>query len=169
MGRHPYHYPACANFAGIAASRFLLGFVEAVVNLGFVLMMSIWFKAEEQRLRLESYYCTNGIATMFGGLIGYATGHMTTGLPRWMCIFIIFGTCPITMGIMALVCLSDLPSPWSFSLTPKGLWQSIGSRGTDKASRTVISRSTNYGRYCEIPRQGFSSSWRQALKCQILH
>lgn len=31
--------PACTNFAGIAANRFLLGVVEAVVNPGFVLIM----------------------------------------------------------------------------------------------------------------------------------
>jgi hypothetical protein len=34
--------PACTNFAGIAANRFLLGAFESVVNPGFVLIMSIW-------------------------------------------------------------------------------------------------------------------------------
>jgi MFS family permease len=61
--------PACTNFAGIAANRFLLGFFEAVVNPGFVLIMSIWYTTSEQPLRLESYYCTNGVATMFGGYV----------------------------------------------------------------------------------------------------
>lgn len=59
--------PACSSFAGIAVNRFLLGSFEAVVNPGFVLIMSIWYTAAEQPLRLESYYCTNGVATMFGG------------------------------------------------------------------------------------------------------
>lgn len=59
--------PACHNFAGIAINRFLLGVVEAVVTPGFVLMMGMWYTAEEQPLRLEAWYCTNGIATMFGG------------------------------------------------------------------------------------------------------
>jgi hypothetical protein len=58
--------PACHNFAGIADNRFLLGLVEAVVNPGFVLLMSMWYTAQEQPLRLEAYYCTNGIATKFG-------------------------------------------------------------------------------------------------------
>ena len=61
--------PACTNFAGIAANRFLLGLTEAIVNPGFVLVMSIWYTAAEQPLRLETYYCTNGIATMFGGSV----------------------------------------------------------------------------------------------------
>lgn len=79
--------------------------------------MSIWYRTEEQPLRLESYYCTNGIATMFGGLIGYAVGNITTGLPQWMYVFLIFGACSITMGIVALVFLPDLPSTAKF-LTP---------------------------------------------------
>ena len=33
--------PACKNFAGIAANRFLLGFLEATVNPGFVMIMGI--------------------------------------------------------------------------------------------------------------------------------
>ena len=58
--------PACHNFAGLAVNRFLLGAIEAAINPGFVLIMSMWYTAAEQPLRLESYYCTNGVATMFG-------------------------------------------------------------------------------------------------------
>ncbi|OAP59785.1 hypothetical protein AYL99_04787 [Fonsecaea erecta] len=106
--------PACRSFAGIAVNRFLLGSFEAVVNPGFILIMSIWYTSLEQPLRLEAYYCTNGIATMFGGLIGYAVGHITTGLPRWMYVFIIFGSISIALGILALVMLPDLPSTAKF-------------------------------------------------------
>lgn len=59
--------PACSSFAGMAVNRFLLGTVEAAINPGFVLVMSIWYTVPEQPLRLEAYYCTNGLATMFGG------------------------------------------------------------------------------------------------------
>ncbi|KAF9883259.1 hypothetical protein FE257_003815 [Aspergillus nanangensis] len=106
--------PGCHSFAGIAANRFLLGALEAVVNPGFVLMMSMWYTSKEQPLRLEAYYCTNGIATMFGGLIGYAIGHIQTGLPRWMYVFLIFGAVSITVGILALLFLPDLPSTAKF-------------------------------------------------------
>jgi MFS family permease len=110
--------PACTNFAGIAVNRFLLGFFESVVNPGFVLIMSIWYRSAEQPLRLESYYCTNGIATMFGGLIGYAVGNIKHGLPRWMYIFLVLGSCSIAAGLAALVFLPDLPSTAKF-LTPQ--------------------------------------------------
>lgn len=109
--------PACVSFGGIATNRFLLGAVEASVNPGFVLLMSMWYTSAEQPLRLETYYCTNGIATMFGGLIGYAIGHITTGLSRWMYVFLIFGAISIFWGIISLLFLPDLPSTAKF-LTP---------------------------------------------------
>ncbi|KAI9655613.1 MAG: hypothetical protein M1821_005407 [Bathelium mastoideum] len=106
--------PACTNFAGIATNRFLLGAVEAAINPGFVLIMSMWYTAAEQPLRLEAYYCTNGVSTMFGGLIGYAVGHIKTGLAKWMYVFIIFGSCSIAWGIVSLLVLPDLPATAKF-------------------------------------------------------
>jgi hypothetical protein len=115
----------------------LLGAIEATVNPGFVLMMSMWYTSAEQPLRLEIYYCTNGIATsrftsevqtrfherfqaeadnqiVFGGLIGYAVGHITTGLAKWMYVFLIFGSISIAWGIVSLIFLPDLPSTTKF-------------------------------------------------------
>ncbi|GAB7347008.1 hypothetical protein MBLNU459_g3157t1 [Dothideomycetes sp. NU459] len=106
--------PACTSFAGIAVNRFLLGAVESAVNPGFVLIMGMWYTSAEQPLRLEAYYCTNGVATMVGGLIGYAVGHITTGLARWMYVFLIFGACSIAWGVVSLLVLPDLPSTAKF-------------------------------------------------------
>ncbi len=109
--------PACSSFAGMATNRFLLGFFEAAINPGFVLIMSLWYTTTEQPLRLEAYYCTNGIATMFGGLVGYAVGNIRTGLSRWMYVFIIFGALSFIQGIISLLYLPDLPSTASFLTT----------------------------------------------------
>lgn len=106
--------PACTSFAGIATNRFFLGLTEAVVNPAFVLIMSIWYTSPEQPLRLEIYYCTNGLATMFGGLIGYAVGHITTGLPKWMYVFLIFGSISLAWGLVSAVVLPDLPATAKF-------------------------------------------------------
>lgn len=106
--------PACSSFAGIATNRFFLGLTEATVNPAFVLIMSIWYTSPEQPLRLEIYYCTNGLATMFGGLIGYAVGHITTGLARWMYVFLIFGGLSVFWGIVSLLVLPDIPATAKF-------------------------------------------------------
>ncbi|KAH7317157.1 major facilitator superfamily domain-containing protein [Stachybotrys elegans] len=106
--------PACTNFAGIATNRFLLGFTEATVNPAFVMIMSMWYTTKEQPLRLEAYYCTNGIATMFGGLMGYAVGHIRSGLPRWQYVFLIFGAISVVWGVVSLIWLPDLPATAKF-------------------------------------------------------
>lgn len=47
-------------------------------------------------------------------LIGYAVGNITTGLPRWMYVFIIFGAVSVATGIWSLLVLPDLPSTAKF-------------------------------------------------------
>ncbi|KAK5118704.1 hypothetical protein LTR85_007910 [Meristemomyces frigidus] len=106
--------PACTNFAGIASNRFLLGVTEAVVNPGFVLVMAMWYQQGEQPLRLVTYYCMNGVAGIIGGLLGYAIGHITSGLQQWMYVFLIFGAISITWAVLFLLFMPDLPSSARF-------------------------------------------------------
>ncbi|KAK7956642.1 uncharacterized protein PG986_005864 [Apiospora aurea] len=82
------------------------------VTPGFVLVMSMWYRGAEQPLRLVAYYSMNGVAVIFGGLLGYAIGHITSGaLPgQWMCIFLIFGAVSLAWGVVFLVWMPDLPS-----------------------------------------------------------
>ncbi|KAI1188357.1 major facilitator superfamily domain-containing protein [Nemania serpens] len=110
--------PACTNFAGIAASRFLLGVFESVVNPGFVLCLSMWYRADEQPLRMVTYYCMNGVAGIIGGLLGYAIGHITTGLPPWQYVFLIFGSISLAFGVIFLGFMPDLPTTARF-LNPR--------------------------------------------------
>lgn len=74
----------------------------------------MWYTTKEQPLRLESYYSTIGIATMFSGLIGYAVGHINSGLEKWMYIFIIFGSITIAWGLILFFLLPDSPSTTRF-------------------------------------------------------
>ncbi|TVY30373.1 Allantoate permease [Lachnellula hyalina] len=66
---------------------------------------------------LKAYYSTIGIATMFSGLIGYAVGHVNTGLSKWQYIFLIFGAITISWGILILFLLPDSPSTTRFLST----------------------------------------------------
>ncbi|KAI0097112.1 MFS general substrate transporter [Daldinia grandis] len=106
--------PACKNFAGIAVNRFLLGCFEAVVNPGFVLVLSMWWRHDEQPMRLTTYYSMNGIAGICGGLLGYAIGHITSGLPPWMYIFLVFGSISLAWGTIFLIFMPDIPSTARF-------------------------------------------------------
>ncbi|KAI0480887.1 MFS general substrate transporter [Xylariaceae sp. FL0804] len=106
--------PACTSFAGIAANRFLLGAFEAVVNPGFVLVLGMWWRADEQPLRMTAYYCMNGWAGVFGGLLGYAIGHIRGGLASWQYVFIIFGAVSLAWSAVFLALMPDLPATARF-------------------------------------------------------
>lgn len=131
MGRHSHDYPSMSQLRWYSfeplppwspriccESRIRTYYEYGMSDLYlFTLMVLIflqWYSSAEQPLRLEAYYCTNGIATMFGGLIGYAVGHIKSGLPRWMYVFLIFGSCSIVMGIVTLLFLPDLPTTAKF-------------------------------------------------------
>lgn len=51
-------------------------------------------------------------------LIGYAVGHIESGLAKWMYVFLIFGSISVVIGIATLIFLPDLPSTAKF-LTDK--------------------------------------------------
>ncbi|KAK4574787.1 hypothetical protein LTR86_001629 [Recurvomyces mirabilis] len=106
--------PACTNFAGIAANRFLLGVTEAVVNPGFVLTLSMWWRQSEQPLRIMLYYCMNGVAGIFGGLLGFAIGHINTGLAQWQYVFLIFGAISMVWAVVFTLYMPNLPSSARF-------------------------------------------------------
>lgn len=72
--------------------------------------MSMWYLGKEQPLRLVTYYSMNGIAGIFGGLLGYAVGHITTGLSQWMYVFLIFGSVSLVWSGVFLTFMPDLPS-----------------------------------------------------------
>jgi MFS family permease len=56
----------------------------------------------------------NGFAGIFGGLLGYAIGHITSGLPQWMYVFLIFGAVSFAWGVVFLVFMPDLPTTTRF-------------------------------------------------------
>jgi len=87
-------------------------------NHNFTDFLPLRYTVDEQPLRLEAYYCTVGVATMFSGLIGYAVGHINSDVKKWMWIFIIFGSITMTWGIIMFFLLPDSPSTTRF-LSPR--------------------------------------------------
>lgn len=74
----------------------------------------MWYRANEQPLRMVTYYCMNGVAGIVGGLLGYAIGHITTGLPQWQYVFLIFGSISLAFGVVFLGFMPDLPTTARF-------------------------------------------------------
>jgi ACS family allantoate permease-like MFS transporter len=69
-------FAAPRSFVPAAVIRTMLGASEALVTPGFVLLVSRFYKREEQPLRVGLWYCCNGTGSFVGALISYGMGHV---------------------------------------------------------------------------------------------
>lgn len=82
------------NFGGIAACRFILGFVEAPFFAGVIFYLSKWYTQKELALRMSIFYSGSLLSGAFGMLI--AAGILDglagkRGLSPWQWLYIIEG------------------------------------------------------------------------------
>ncbi|KAF9888932.1 hypothetical protein FE257_008101 [Aspergillus nanangensis] len=105
---------ACQNFQGFMAARFFLGAAEAAIAPGFSLLVSMFYRRDEQPLRQSLWFAGNCIANVIGGVISYGIGHIHSSLATWRVLFLILGA--ITVGYSALLgmFLPDSPSKAPF-------------------------------------------------------
>ncbi|KAF8193860.1 MFS general substrate transporter [Mycena galopus ATCC 62051] len=68
---------ASRSFAGTMINRFILGVLEACVTPGLFLMTPFWWRLDEQPVRHLTWYCFNGVSSIFGDLLAYGLGHAT--------------------------------------------------------------------------------------------
>ncbi|KAL2208450.1 MFS general substrate transporter [Sarocladium strictum] len=99
------------NFGGGVAVRFFLGVFEAAVTPAFALLTSQWYTKKEQGFRTSIWFCFNGFAQIFGGLVayGFARGAVSHGftIAPWKIIFIFCGVLTTFFGILFLFFMPD--------------------------------------------------------------
>ncbi|WVQ97274.1 hypothetical protein IAU59_004385 [Kwoniella sp. CBS 9459] len=83
---------ASSSFAGLAATRFLLGLFEAGCLPLFSIMTAHWYRRSEQPIRVAAWYSTNGIAQIIAALLSFGLGHIKSDkIASWQLIFIVVG------------------------------------------------------------------------------
>ncbi|KAK8854473.1 hypothetical protein IAR55_003211 [Kwoniella newhampshirensis] len=108
-------FAAPRSFGGAAAIRTLLGCSEALVTPGFVLLISRFYRREEQPLRVGLWYCCNGAGSFIGALVSYGMGHITVArVPRWAWIFIFNGAITLIFGSIFIWLCPENPQTCRF-------------------------------------------------------
>jgi MFS family permease len=103
---------AVQNFAGLAACRFFLGFIEAAYFPGCLFYLSSWYTRKELGLRTAVLYSGSLISGAFGGLITAGiTGNMNGlhGLRAWRWVFILEGIITVIIAFTSYFILPDFP------------------------------------------------------------
>lgn len=78
----------------------------------------MWYKREEQPLRLAIWYSSTGIGTLVGTLILYVIGHIHGRLSPWRYQFMTLGSITSVWGLVVMILLPDSPLKARF-LSPK--------------------------------------------------
>ncbi|KAK5750554.1 hypothetical protein LTS12_019344 [Elasticomyces elasticus] len=101
---------ACNSYGSLVATRFLLGMFESAISPSLILITSMWYRREEQPLRVGLWYVGVGVASIIGALLSYGfqfyTGHL---LKSWQILFLVVGLITVAMGIIVIIFMPDNP------------------------------------------------------------
>lgn len=103
---------AVQSYRQLVALRFLVGIFEAGFAPGVLLILSSWYKREEQSKRFAVYVSAAILSGAFGGLLaGAITKDLehTHGLRGWRWLFIVEGLASIGWACIARFLLLDFP------------------------------------------------------------
>ena len=104
---------AIQNFKHLVVLRIFVGVFEAGFAPGILLLLSSWYKREEQSKRFAVYISAAILSGAFGGLLaGAITGGLdgAHGIRGWRWLFIVEGASTIAWAICASFLLLDFPA-----------------------------------------------------------
>ncbi|KAG6886708.1 hypothetical protein C0992_002726, partial [Termitomyces sp. T32_za158] len=98
------------SFGAFFTLRVLLGMLESCVAPILILIVSMFYKKDEQAQRISWFYLMNGLTQVFGGFIAYGVSFDDgKRLPPYKIIYILLGGLAIVIGILVLIWLPDSP------------------------------------------------------------
>ncbi|KAF1966538.1 MFS general substrate transporter [Bimuria novae-zelandiae CBS 107.79] len=107
---------AIKDYHHLIVLRIFVGMFEAGFGPGMLLLMSSWYKREEQSKRFGIYISAAILSGAFGGLLaGAITGELegAAGYRGWRWLFIIEGAATIFVAILSYFVLPDFPGTTS--------------------------------------------------------
>lgn len=106
---------ASNNFGSLAATRFLLGWFEAMVLPILSLITATWYRRSEQPMRVAGWFTSNGYATIIGSALTYGVGHIrSSSIHPYQILFLITGLSTILVGISLYWCIDNGPDSAHF-------------------------------------------------------
>ncbi|KAK1232370.1 hypothetical protein PQX77_004492 [Marasmius sp. AFHP31] len=98
------------SFGAFFALRFLLGMCESCVAPILILIISMFYKKNEQASRISWFYVMNGLTQVFGGFVAYGISFYDGSvIAPWKIVYILFGGLAVVVGIVVLIWLPDSP------------------------------------------------------------
>ncbi|KDQ62569.1 hypothetical protein JAAARDRAFT_54493 [Jaapia argillacea MUCL 33604] len=101
---------ATTNFGAFFFLRFILGMCESCVAPILILIISMFYKKDEQAGRIAWFYVMNGLTAIFGGFVAYGISYYTNPhfLP-YKILYLLIGGLALVVGICVLIYMPDSP------------------------------------------------------------
>ncbi|KAH6999424.1 MFS transporter [Ilyonectria destructans] len=101
---------ACHNYQGLYSQRFFLGFLESGISPMFMLIVTGFYKKNEQAMRIGVWFSANGFVSIVSPLVNWGLGHITTGpLHPWQYMYIVSGCLTILWALVVFVYMPPDP------------------------------------------------------------
>ncbi|KAF9075920.1 MFS general substrate transporter [Rhodocollybia butyracea] len=98
------------SFGAFFALRFLLGMCECCVAPSLILIISMFYKKDEQATRISWFYVMNGITQIFGGFVAYGISFSDDPhIAPYKIIYVLLGGLAILVGFTVLIWMPDSP------------------------------------------------------------
>lgn len=93
--------------SGLAAARFILGLFESIIFAGFGVIISAWWKKEEQPWRTAVIFST--LSSVVNGLLSFAASKYNGPLAQWQVLFLSVGAITFAWAILCWFFLAGSP------------------------------------------------------------
>ncbi|KAF8842245.1 MFS general substrate transporter [Paxillus ammoniavirescens] len=104
---------AANSFGAFFALRFILGMCESCVAPILILVISMFYKKNEQATRIAYFYMMLGFTQIFGGFVAYGISFCDNAtLPPYKIIYFLLGGLAILVGLIVLLWFPDSPVTW---------------------------------------------------------
>ncbi|KAJ7276323.1 MFS general substrate transporter [Mycena haematopus] len=98
------------SFGTFFALRFIMGMCEACVAPILIIIISMFYKKNEQASRISWFFVMNGLSQIFGGFVAYGISFSSgSRLAPYKILYIVLGAIAIVIGICVLLWLPDSP------------------------------------------------------------
>jgi len=98
------------SFGPFFLLRILLGMLESCVAPILILIISMFYKKDEQARRISWFYVMNGLTSVFGGFVAYGISFDTnTSFKPYRILYLLLGALAIVVGIAVLLWMPDSP------------------------------------------------------------
>jgi ACS family allantoate permease-like MFS transporter len=99
---------ATTNFTGLFICRFFLGGCEALLIPAVTLVVSMWYRPDEQPRR--NSIILNVIAPILNGFVAWVVGYYPGAFPVWKIIFLLLGALTTVWSFVVYYFLYVFPS-----------------------------------------------------------